>query len=472
MTLRAPALDPTTDLPFVDPIEEDEFAAALVAGLPVTWDDAAKAQARAAAMGMSMRAAIPRGTLPQESDPRQVGWTYLVAADDPQRDDIAAIVRPLAVHRGMADPDRPLVFGGEPPEEWGAWIEANYAYDLQEPPLYVLIVGGPDRVPFHFQATLDVSGAVGRLAFDDLDSLRAYVEKVLRTEAGDVAPARRKAIFFATDRGRPDPTYYSRRFMAEPLAEELTREGVPVTSRTGGAATKEALLELLTTERPGVVYTATHGATYANATQEERERLTGALVCSGPKDPEVPVFAACDLPGHDVPLAEGAVVISFACFSAGTPAVSDFHHWRQRGVRRENAAADFVAALPSALLAHPRGPLAFIGHVDLAWLHAFDDPGRPDIRERHHRRLAVFRYALKTALGSLPVGLALKKMNDRLNQGNHRIATMADAVQRGALPSPEQQRMLVDAWILRNDAQNYIVLGDPATYPHMDDGAP
>ena len=55
-------------------------------------------------------------------------------------------------------------------------------------------------------------------------------------------------------------------------------------------------------------------------------------------------------------------------------------HWLQEPTL--NSERDFVAALPKRLLAHPRGPIAFVGHVDTAWFHGFDDPNNPLTVER------------------------------------------------------------------------------------------
>ena len=44
------------------------------------------------------------------------------------------------------------------------------------------------------------------------------------------------------------------------------------------------------------------------------------------------------------------------------------------GLDKVNAPADFIASLPQKLIAHPRGPIIYIGHVDVALLHGFDDP--------------------------------------------------------------------------------------------------
>ena len=83
----------------------------------------------------------------------------------------------------MADPAKPLLFGGEPELQWQDWLDVNYSPLLTEKlPYYVLIVGDPQQVPFRFQSLLDTAAAVGRVAFDNVDDLHAYVEKLVRLE--------------------------------------------------------------------------------------------------------------------------------------------------------------------------------------------------------------------------------------------------------------------------------------------------
>jgi hypothetical protein len=78
----------------------------------------------------------------------------------------------------------------------------------------------------------------------------------------------------------------------------------------------------------------------------------------------------------------------FACYGAGTPSGSQFRHWLERLRSEGQFGADidavlaglpkpndrpFIAALPQAVLANPNGPLAFMGHLDLAWTYGYQD---------------------------------------------------------------------------------------------------
>jgi len=451
-------LNPDTNRPLVPPAGEEAFARALLRTIPDRGEEISTlAMARSA--GARFRGLVERKPTLDLGDPLAAGWTYLVADDDPQRAEIAQVLRPLAIQRGMTQPDRPLTFGGQPADEWLDWMTDHFWSPGTEPAHYVLIAGGPDLVPFHFQAVLGSAASVGRLAFDSLADLQAYVEKILRLERETRPTVRREALMFATDRGRPDPTYYSRRFMAEPIVSHLEGSGFTVNALKGDHATAAALLTALTQQRPAVVYAASHGAGRPRASAAEQQHLNGAVICSGDE-----LLTAADIP--DGPVAEGSVVLQFGCFSAGTPARSDYAHWL--GSDRLNTTDDFVAALPKRLLAHPRGPIAFIGHVDLTWLHAFDDPDAPDLDQAWHPRLAPFVSAVDSLLAPLPVGLAMRAMNKRYDVGNAQLAITFDRQKRGTLPdNPKAYGKLVRAFITRSDAQNYLIMGDPAVYPRM-----
>jgi hypothetical protein len=255
--------------------------------------------------------------------------------------------------------------------------------------------------------------------------------------------------------------------MAEPLAGHVRDAlGVATTTAFAQDATREELLRRVVERRPAVVYTATHGAAPQVAPRDQLLSTTGAIVCQDPHGPST--LAAADVPA-DEPFAEGGVVFQFACFGYGAPAESDFAHWM--GGPRMNADRDFVAALPKRLLAHPRGPLAYVGHLDLACLHAFDDPDHPDLLEVWHPRLHPFRSFLDVAFAPQPIGRAMEAMNKRYDAGNAYLSSAWERQQHGTLPDTvDFKRKLVNAFVVRSDAQNYLLFGDPAVHVLMDDG--
>ncbi len=402
------------------------------------------------------------------ADPKSAGWTFLVHRDDPNRQKIVEILRPLARHREMQNPEDCLVFDGHP--DWSRWMTDNYLSISPNRPRYVLIVGGPGLIPFHFQSTMQVAALVGRVAFDKLDNLSSYVDKVIRLEKADSPTASANAIFFGPDYGRRrnnsyDATYFSRRYMVEPLANFAESNSVfHVTRILAADATKERLLEAARSLKPAILYTASHGIGATNQNLDVQQRINGAICCQrdgAEKKIADYLVTADDIPG-DEPFLEGAVFFQFACYGYGTPAISDFANW-SLGIPARNAETDFVAALPKKLLANPRGPTAFIGHLDTAWLHGFDDPNDPLIEGIWHPRLAPFRTAVDTLLKLQPPGLAMADLSMRYNEMNRELANILEDKETGRYSDTAESRSrLASDFITRCDAQNYLVFGDPA----------
>lgn len=406
--------------------------------------------------------AVPVGL--DERNPLQAGWTFVVASNDPQRHAYIEALQPLAVRRGMSHPTQPLEFNAGD-EEWSTWLRYSYfGADLQgsRPPRYVLLVGGPDVLPFRFQAFLDCVVHVGRLAFERIEDLQAYVQKVLRLEDAEAPVVDREVLLFAPDGGNQDPTHYSCNYMVRPLADHIASHHRASTTRLFAQdATKSGLMQRLHSSRPAIVYTASHGLHLRGESLSQQQRYNGAICCQGDGPLTLDdLLCADDVPRE--PFLEGAVWFQFACYGYGTPAMSDYAHWID-GKSQMQAQRDFIAALPMRLLAHPRGPLAHIAHVDTAFVHAFADPNEPHARDRWDQRMSPFVSAVDHLLELTPSAYAMQRMNETYIVANDRLTDVYDRHSRGLLKwTPQMQQRFVDDWIFRTDAQNYLVLGDPA----------
>jgi hypothetical protein len=467
----------STGKPLVAALEEESFGRRIQQSL---FQNAQQIQfiAQTSFIAKSFRGEVERKVL-DTGDPKVAGWTFVVSESDPHFSEIVEIIKPLAKHRGMEHPESPLTFDGEPEDQWSGWLQDNYhslVLEGKKAPHYVLIIGGPDLIPFKFQSLFDSAAAVGRVDFDSMEDLQAYVEKLIRLEVLQEPELPKEAIMFAPDGGLQDATYFSCHYMAKPISDHVHNSlGFKTTAMLGAEATKENLVNSLRRTRPALVYTASHGLGAPDQDLQTQKRVNGAICCQHmndqPLDEDSTLFTAADVPPNDdgAVFLEGSVFIQFACFGYGTPAESDFMHWL--GQPELNSQADFVAALPKRLLAHPRGPIAYVGHLDTAWLHGFDDPDNPFIFDNWDPRIAPFVFAINTLLKEAnPVGLAMAEMNKRYDITNAVLTSALDRLKRGKMQiTSEFYSRIADTFITRSDAQNYMIFGDPAARLRMRD---
>ena len=197
-------------------------------------------------------------------------------------------------------------------------------------PYYILIVGGPDAIPFRFQYELGVNYAVGRLHFDSADEYRHYADSVAaeRSAVGDATPKR--ASFFGVCNDDDRATQMSRTMLVEPLAVALEarhKAKWQVERVYGGDATKAGLAKCLQSS-PSLLFTASHGMAFPKGHANQGAHQ-GALLCQdwpgplvhrGAIDPSL-YFAGEDVAdGADL---AGSVAFHFACYGAGTPLYDD-----------------------------------------------------------------------------------------------------------------------------------------------------
>jgi hypothetical protein len=424
-----------------------------------------RAQTDAAERGIVFRGEVAR-RVADVGDPHAVGWALVVARHDPRREEIVQALTPLVRHRCASPDDAVLTVDGADEDGWADWLQDEYfgrELEGKVVPQYVLLAGDPAHLPFRLQSLLASVASVGRVSFDDTAAYETYARKVLRLESAPEPTVERRVVLFGPDTGiSTDATWYSRHHMIEPLAQHVGGMGFDTTLLAGDDAAKDALVEALHGSRPALVYTASHGVCARPADAARQARYNGAICCADYRPRALDtLFSADDVPA-DAPFLEGAVFFQFACFGYGTPAESDFAHWLD-GMPKRCADADFVAALPRALLAHPRGPIAYVGHLDTAFLHGFADATDELVAGRWHERMQPFVHAVNELLGVQPAGLAMEDMRRRLRVGNQLLASYYDRERRGRLAwDALTQRKLVDHWLWRTDALNYMVFGDPA----------
>lgn len=454
--------DVETGAPLVAPLALGTLAA-IIKGQPV---DKAKAQDLGA---IAQQIAKPALGLPDgvsATDITKAGWAAVLHKDEDPL--VRKEIERLYDHRRsqIADDARVklLEYAGEP--DWKTWL-AKYKVGAgnvfpQKVPYYLLLVGGPERIPFDFSQLLSLEYAVGLLHFDSAAGYGRYVDSLIAYETGNAPPRRKEAVFFRTQEKFDRATQLSALNLVGPLADgspgladDMDR---PVAETRGFAtrrvwdagATRPALAELFAppagSDPAAFLFTASHGLGYRQP-HPDQPATQGALKCQDKAG-----FGAQALAETAGVRVHGLMAFFFACYSAGTPREEQY-------LRAANepppvlADKPFIAALPKALLSHPQGgALACIGHIERAWNYSF-------FFGQTGEQLIPYWNAVRRILAGLPVGYALKDMRERYATLSAGLSQTLWNMKFGAIPSDQE---LVTAWAERNDAGGYVVIGDPA----------
>ena len=461
-------------------------------GLPAIVDGIARAATRA--LGPAPKSSSAPDRLywdAPELDPNDVAaqrWGLIV----PRGDVGDALLDAVAPLRGLREEEQgaPAVvyrvdyFDDREALTFRAQTVEDPAVPEHERPRYLLILGDLHQVSLQTQQVLAHSALVGRLAFStpqtrpNLDGYRAYAAKAASATITRAQATERPILFFtARDGTRATEVGYEK--LMRPgmdLARGWSRAirfpryaAIEIPFSHGGAT------ELLDAGGPatgGVLLTISHGLGAPKAgwgsPLEQRSRQ-GALAI-GP---------GATIDGDAVarrPFLSGGAWLMVACFGAGTPAASEYHHWfsllaqespySQQQVDRllasipRSGEPPFIAQLPQAALANPEGPLCVLGHVDLAWTYAFTDAVDP-AKSRAARLMAFTRALVRGSRAGVAldtVTRAYRATNDELMAG-YEAERLAEARRAPIVADPI---IRADLWMQRNDLRSYVLLGDPA----------
>lgn len=440
-----------------------------------------------------------------QEDLAQARWALVVSATDDAR--IIEALWPLIEHRalqqGIALPSiafrpgetcaewasryadirqpweqRVPVLVCRPNERVNGWLArhgtmAGPVKPSQGVPFYLLIAARPGPlapndqafISFNFQYELDIFWGVGRVCFTDergqhrYADYTAYAQRLVdyeRRKANEIR-LRREIVYFGTrhdldkstersavelvtplaawhDRGLPQRQGYSKRLL---LAKDAARSNFEQALREGN-------------QPPAILFSATHGLGLP-ANDRELIPYQGALVTQdwtgfgGIKREHW--FAAEDLPS--TLSLEGMVALLFACYGAGCPQQDEFIFDPNKG-RPLIAPFAFVAQLPQQMLL--RGALGVVGHVERAWTYGFSMDGARGQTQ-----------SFEDVIGRLVAGKRLGSATDQFNviqaARSMTLAEELESIKFGKQPEP---RELSTLWMARNDARNYMLLGDPA----------
>ena len=399
-----------------------------------------------------------------------VFWSYIVHSRDPNKFKIIDIVSKLGEFHSMDSPYDPLEFDANDASQWDFWIDKNIKNDGRHPRKklnHVLIVATPEQIPFGFQSRLSILPKVGRVCFDNLDDLQNYVDKVIQMSATPPDNLKKQSSFFATNygilsNGNYDVTHYSYHELVKPLKQFLTNDGIPVEIMTLEEMKKIPMVRKLETNHSSLVFFAGHGV--GNVPQDKQSQLQGAFCCQDwietKNDSEL--FSANDFLNTDEPFLEGSMIVNFSCFSYGTPKLDDIVNFSFEGTQTSDSLASesFIAAIPKKLLAHPRGPLGYIGHANSLYLSGFYNLSS-SLSDDQRRDISPFEAVVDCLLQNDTLGNSIENMVDTLSMETTRFVQAVNRFQRGD-ESRNTKLEIANSYFQTFDFANYLVFGDPA----------
>ena len=146
----------------------------------------------------------------------------------------------------------------------------------------------------------------------------------------------------------------------------------------------------------------------------------------------------------------GMIHFFFACYSAGCPK-NDTFSYGATNQPVQISQDTVVARLPQKLLL--QGAQAVIGHIDRAWAYSFQSSSGQAM-------VQSLRDPLVRLVQGRRVADALDVFDQRWTVLSAGLLTLMQ--NRDALPGSVPAAVLANRWVARDDARNYIVLGDPA----------
>jgi hypothetical protein len=399
----------------------------------------------------------------------------LVVPDGREGEQLRGALAALVRHRQaqLREPLRIFTVPRElPAADIERWVRDAYQspdVEEEERPGYLLLAGDFTQIPLPLQLSLagGTEAFVGRIALPALADYEAYADKLVRSEK-QAARAQAHGLFFSA-RDRSAAISLGDSGLVQPCLQGLCRKQqagrLAATLQTIDSLDEAPLLRAARAAPPALLFTLSHGLGAPTggwpSVQAQREQQ-GALLCA--RHPREVLTAHEAAAGAF--LSDG-IWMMFACFGAGTPQHSAFAPWLSELARQQLAdpvesvlrslppggAPGFVATLPQAALANPAGPLAVIGHVDLAWNFSFTEPGseRPD---RHAR----FGEAARMLLSGSRAGVALRKLHKDIARLS---GALLDPWAELADPAREALRRAY-LRLQREDLRQFILLGDPA----------
>lgn len=398
------------------------------------------------------------------------------APEGPQGDRLLELIRPLMELRREQQGGHDIKVYRVPPKlapaDAARWRKENFdtQFDVStDLPRYQLLLGDLHELPLSVQQCQGSDGFVGRLCFREDREYEAYVDKVLRWEKAraEVEP---RAKFFTVHDGTA-ATMIGYRALMKPGIDilNLRHQAVEDLGDRDSPSPGE-FLQMAKDPTPTMLFSVSHGAGAPRGGwkdfAEQRDRQ-GAM--SFGREGKL---AGADI--GDEPFLPGGIWFMLACYGAGTPDVSAYRHWLEKlksigqfGGNAQSVLAGlptgdlppFIARLPQRVLANPNGPLAVMGHIDLAWTYSFEER---DSAKKPVNRPGKFMDVVRSALRGERAGISFRQLVRFIGHANQELSDLYDLAEREGDAHMADKARLGHLWMLRQDMAGYVLLGDPA----------
>jgi len=398
----------------------------------------------------------------------RIGWG-IVLPDNPALDaagkagaqDAPDVVRALlAARSGVVLRYRP----GAPRGTLCRYYDDGSAQDIQvaaqawgtargKVPRYLMMLGGPEILPWDLQFLFQADCFVGRLALEG-DALERYIGRLLEDWKDGSAVAGSPLVWATAQPG--DITRLMRDCIASPLYNLFKADGglAPVfIDGSSTAATGDALIAALDAHQPGFVATTSHGMTGPLADPARMKADLGLLVDAGFRTIAPNALLAAWQP-------DGVIWYAHACCSAGSLGATAFTGLVPPGSGVERiltavaGCGDTIAPFPQALLSASKPAKAFIGHVE----PTFDWSLRQNQTGQFLTNPLLDSFYQRLFSGE-PIGMALDSCR-RMASSLLNASYGSELAALGA--GQERSGEILALQLMANDWRAFVLLGDPA----------
>lgn len=381
-------------------------------------------------------------------------WRLVLPAETssgPSARDIQQALDPLLRHRNAPEPlfYEPQENGS--PEDQAAAFEEQYAEIFSKETVSLMLAGPLADLPWTLQHTLGARHATGRLDLPSLDAYAAYAQKILEAEEAPPTDEISEALLFAPRQDQA--TEISHDALVSPLQTVLPRkkQSLKITSLLSEQAQRSALMaELERLSSRGLWVFGGHGCQPRKWTSQQLGMLF---------DQKEVGFHADQVPGMTRCLERG-IAIFLTCYGAGR------RNPRETEALLGDAPAnvqgpELLAPLPTALLTHPKGPLAVLGHVNSVHLMGYGNRAFQIPKDGAQPGVMPVQGLLEKLVQGEPLGTALTTHRMQISRRQDAVESVLRAQRGQEPPKPEQNAALVLSWLAYHDARTWVVLGDP-----------